>query len=220
MSLVPWFGFYPGPEGRSSALQALLLFPASVAPWPTLSTPGLPLALLVAPAFLGIVEPHRNLIEAKHSDLQQAAASQPRSLHRGQQRSGSVRCACARQGGSCMRVGPYRRAPPRPEMALFSFLCNLPAPGCDPVVGHLCQQRESCHLSLGLARAASLGAGPPNAAPWPFSQGSVKGEEIHCGVVGLELRQINASTNVRDWPCPIRLECVDSICPEIGRSAI
>lgn len=119
----------PGPEGRSSALQALLLFPASVAPWPTLSTPGLPLALLVAPAFLGIVEPHRNLIEAKHSDLQQAAASQPRSLHRGQQRSGSVRCACARQGGSCMRVGPYRRAPPRPEMALFSFLCNLPAPG-------------------------------------------------------------------------------------------
>lgn len=89
----------PGPEGKSSALQALLLFPASVAPWPTLSTtPGLPLALLVAPAFLGIVESHRSLTEAKHNDLQQAAASQTRSLLGGRQRGGSVRCACARHG--------------------------------------------------------------------------------------------------------------------------
>lgn len=106
-------------------------------------------------------------------------------------------------GGSGVRVGPHRRAPPCPEMALFSFLSNLPASGCDPVVSHLCQQRESCHLSLGLTRAASLGTGLPNAAPWQFSQGSVKGEEIHCRVeyplwsgipplVRLELRQINA----------------------------
>lgn len=47
-------------------------------------------------------------------------------------------------GGSGVRVGPHRRAPPCPKMALFSFLSNLPASGCDPVVSHLCQQRESC----------------------------------------------------------------------------
>lgn len=59
-------------------------------------------------------------------------------------------CAPAHvMGGNGVRVGPHLRAPPRPEMALFSFLCNLPALGCDPLVNHLCQQRESCHLPLG-----------------------------------------------------------------------
>jgi hypothetical protein len=102
----------PGPEGRSSALQALRLFPASVAPWPTLSTTrGLPLALLVAPAFLGIVEPHRSLTEAKHTDLQQAAASQPRRRQRG----GRVLCACASHGRKrqARRPAPKSATSPR-----------------------------------------------------------------------------------------------------------
>lgn len=114
-------------------------------------------------------------------------------------------------GGSGMRVSPHLRAPPCLEMALFSFLCNLPASGCDPLVSHLCHQRES-HLSLGLARAASLGARLPNAVPKQFALGSMKVRDpLWSGIqslVKLEQRQINASAKVRDWLCPIRLECV------------
>lgn len=106
----------PGPEGRSSALQALLLFPASEVPWPTLSiSRGLPLALVVALAFLGIVEPHRSVAEAKHSDLRQASASQPRRRHGRRQHGGRVLCACARHGlkAHARRPAPKHATSPR-----------------------------------------------------------------------------------------------------------
>lgn len=88
-------------SGRSPIRQAPLLVLASVAPWPTLSTPrDLPLALLVALAFLGIVEPERSLAgaEAPRPTTSCSIPSPPAPRRVTERSDGRVLCACARRG--------------------------------------------------------------------------------------------------------------------------